>query len=413
MSMNNNNNNNISYNNKNKKKKFFDFRVWTQKYNLTNDQIIEKTIRNNQKIKDYTDELNEEEDFHKKKKIDINANKNKNNLNENEENLSENIKEIKRKVSEYIKSMNNSTEELKKLNALYLINTSKKVNKSKNLRSQTLPPINNPYNKKLDEEKDEENILHQKKNQPVNFKYINENYRKQLNRAFLNFNPIIHLGNLNMLRKADPAINEDIEKLTKHIEDDLHKISSPNYYRDQYEKVKKENEKIRRKREETKPTAATEPNVQTSSKNTQNNSIVNVSSNNIVPSFNRRRKKRKTEIKKKFPDRDIRENELNLMDNVLNKIDNTISDDNMNNYYKNYKILRNFKIEDQKHNYFPGMEKAALMLKEIQSIKIIRNLNEETVAKKKMVMNENEKALESIINSKNQLLHEIEEQEKK
>jgi hypothetical protein len=59
------------------------------------------------------------------------------------------------------------------------------------------------------------------------------------------------------------------------------------------------------------------------------------------------------------------------------------------------------------------MEKAGLMLKEIQSIKIIRNLNEETVAKKKMVMNENEKALETIINSKNQLLHEIEEQEKK
>ena len=309
--------------------------------------------------------------------------------------------------------MNNSTEELTKLNALYLINTSKKVNKSKNIRSQTLPPINNNYNRKLDEEKDEENILNQKKNQPVNFKYINENYRKQLNRAFLNFNPIIHLGNLNMLRKADPAINEDIEKLTKHIEEDLNQITSPNYYRDQYEKVKKENEKIRRKREETKPTAATETNVQTSSKNTQNNSIVNNSSNNIVPSFNRRRKKRKTEIKKKFPDRDIRENELNLMDNVLNKIDNTISDDNMNNYYKNYKILRNFKIEDQKHNYFPGMEKAGLMLKEIQSIKIIRNLNEETVAKKKLVMNENEKALESIINSKNQLLHEIEEQEKK
>jgi hypothetical protein len=59
------------------------------------------------------------------------------------------------------------------------------------------------------------------------------------------------------------------------------------------------------------------------------------------------------------------------------------------------------------------MEKAGLMLKEIQSIKIIRNLNEETVAKKKLVMNENEKALETIINSKNQLLKEIEEQEKK
>ena len=50
------------------------------------------------------------------------------------------------------------------------------------------------------------------KKHPANIQYINDNYRRQLNKAFLNFNPIIHLGNLNILRKADPEINSDIEK---------------------------------------------------------------------------------------------------------------------------------------------------------------------------------------------------------
>ena len=159
-----NNNDASYYNNKNKKKKYADFRVWIQHYNLANERIIEKTKHNNQTIKDCTDALNEEEDYHKKKRTDNNANKNKNNKDLNEKNLSDNVKKIINSVNNYINNMNNSTEELKKLNALYLINTSKKVNKSKNIRSQTLPPINNnPYqntnNNKLDEEKDEENIF--------------------------------------------------------------------------------------------------------------------------------------------------------------------------------------------------------------------------------------------------------------
>ncbi len=37
----------------------------------------------------------------------------------------------------------------------------------------------------------------------------------------MNFNPIIYLGNLNILRKEEPSINEDIEKLEKHIDDNL------------------------------------------------------------------------------------------------------------------------------------------------------------------------------------------------
>ena len=96
-------------------------------------------------------------------------------------NLSETVQKIVNDVARTIKNINQSTEEIKKLNALYLINTTQKINKKE---TSSLPPI-------------------EEKKQPANFKYINDNYRKQLNKAFLNFNPIIHLGNLNILRKAD------------------------------------------------------------------------------------------------------------------------------------------------------------------------------------------------------------------
>ena len=208
--------NNEEYDQKRKPKKFFDFRVWKQTVNLQNENIIGKTIKNQNDIKEYAEILNEEENNDKKKKIkkssnsDLNKNLEKNTL------LSDVAFRIVNDVDKIIKNMNDSTEELKKLNALYLIGTSKKINKS-NLRSQTLPSVNNKISQEL---KDEIAINENNKKNPVNFKYINENYRKQLNRAFLNFNPIIHLGNLNILRKADPAINENIEKLSKHIDED-------------------------------------------------------------------------------------------------------------------------------------------------------------------------------------------------
>ena len=142
---------------------------------------------------------------------------------------------------------NQSTEEIKKFNALYLINTTQKINKKD---TSSLPPI-------------------EEKKQPANFKYINDNYRKQLNKAFLNFNPIIHLGNLNILRKADPEINSDIEKLTKHIDEDLIEITNKNYYHNQYEKIVQKNKKRKLKFENmisiqtTMSTAETHQNTQT------------------------------------------------------------------------------------------------------------------------------------------------------
>ena len=46
----------------------------------------------------------------------------------------------------------------------------------------------------------------------LNYSYINNIYRKQLNQAFMNFNPLIHLENINTLSKIDFNIKKYIKK---------------------------------------------------------------------------------------------------------------------------------------------------------------------------------------------------------
>ena len=74
---------------------------------------------------------------------------------------------------------------------------------------------------------------------------------------------------MNILRKADPELNSDIEKLTKHIDEDLIEITNKNYYHNQYEKIVQKNKKRKLKFENmisiqtTMSTAETHPNTQT------------------------------------------------------------------------------------------------------------------------------------------------------
>lgn len=301
-------------------------------------------------------------------------------------NLSENVQKILSDVSKTINNINQSTEEIKKLNALYLINTSQKLNKKENLNEEDksfLPPI-----------KEDKHA--------TNFKYINDNYRRQLNKAFLNFNPIIHLGNLNILRKADPDIDRDIQNLTKHIDDDLAEITNKNYYHNLYEKIIQQNKK-RKNKLDSMTTAPTQP--------TEANKVNNTSV--YKPIFRKKMRNRMSvEVKKKFPDKELEEKTMNLMNNALTKISTTLNEENMNKYFNDYKSFSNMEIKQQSHLYFPGMETAADILKEIQYEKIIRDLNEKTNRRKKLLNAENETFIKDILEGKKNLLKEIERQEK-
>ena len=397
---------------KKKKRKLYEIRVYTHTENLRNENIMGRIKRNQNDISAYGELLNEEETIRKKKKTNNKSSKENEEENEkSEKQLSETSAKIISDVNDIISNMNQSTEELKKLNALFLIETSKKINKT-NLQSQNLPKINN--NQSINQETKDEQLIEEneknkknnKKSKPINFTYINDNYRKQLNRAFMNFNPIIHLGNLNLLRKADPSINEDIQKLEKHIDDDLKTIIDPYYYKHQYEKLLKEHEKLK-KRINTAPT------LQTDNYNNNTNNYTNYNNYNNANTTFRRRRKNKLEIKRKFPDKDLRIKELKNMNDCLIQISKSINNDNINHYYNDYEILKNYSIEQQAHNYFPDIRKANDIMREIQQDKLIRGLNQETKLKKKYVDGENNRIVDQISKSKDLLLKEIGEIEKK
>lgn len=204
--------------------------------------------------------------------------------------------------------MNNSNKEIKKLNAHYLKSTTEKIYKS-NANIPAEP--NEEVNKSLSLPKipvrntEQEHKLKVKKSS-VNLKYVNDSYRKQLNQAFMNFNPAIHLGNLNLLRKADPEINADIEKLTKQIEESLKEITSKEYYKNNYLKIKEENDKRKERLhtqiETTGPTLPTEGQISTFTLRT-----------NYKPPLKKQMNyKSKAEQRKKFPYKEQKENESNI-----------------------------------------------------------------------------------------------------
>ena len=44
--------------------------------------------------------------------------------------------------------------------------------------------------------------LEGKLKKPLNYKFLSDSYRRQVNKAFMDYNHIIHLGNIHMLRKT-------------------------------------------------------------------------------------------------------------------------------------------------------------------------------------------------------------------
>jgi hypothetical protein len=176
---------------KNQKKK--KFQIWHQTFESKREDIYDMCFGHENRVRKLTSVLNEEErsngsnrnflDFTKGSGTE----KNKGKSSILPEKVQANINETRRLNEELKKQV----EEISKMNALYVIKHGSKYINVKETEVE-LPKIN-------------ENRPH--KEQPRNFRYINDNYRSQLMRAFLNFNPIIHLNNLrNLLEKADPAI---------------------------------------------------------------------------------------------------------------------------------------------------------------------------------------------------------------
>ena len=118
-------------------------------------------------------------------------------------------------------------------------------------------------------------------------------------------------------------------------------------------------------------------------------------------------------MKRKFPDREKREKELDLMNSVLNNIENSISNENIANYYDHYKNLQGTEIDQQKHIFFNGLGKANKLMTEIQEVLHYKEVDEDTHIKKKQTTVESDNLVDKLGFMKKNAINEIDAFEKK
>ena len=114
-------------------------------------------------------------------------------------NISKNIKNLKKIINSKINKVNKSQEDLALLNNL-----------------------------------DNDNKINSKNK----FQYLTNNYHKQLNLAFLNFNPLKYSNNLKILLNLSQSVRDDISKTKREIEEDINKINSKKIRAKIFQKIK-------------------------------------------------------------------------------------------------------------------------------------------------------------------------------
>ena len=144
---------------------------------------------------------------------------------------------------------------------------------------------------------------------------------------------------------------------------------------------------------------------------TDNSNNNQISSPQIVNIYGK--KKPKVEIKRKLPDREKREKELFLMNNVLSNIENSISNENIGKYFDKYKELPGTEIPQQKHIFFNGMGKANKLLTEIQEVLHYKDADEEANTKRKQTTVESDNLVDKLGILKKFTINEIDAFEKK
>ena len=354
--------------------KVIDFRVWTQKRNICSDRIFPQIIHHSSLIKRLTGNLYEEKKdknlsksyLYKFKKI-----KQTSSL-KNIFKVSPYVEKIIGKVEKKIDYINNSTNEISRMTSLYL---EKKTMDNKSLDFRNINNKNNNENTNLNN-----NNHNNKKLKIRNFSYISEHYRKQLRKAFLKFNPLIHLENINLLQKIDPLIKEDLNNLKKTID---YEISQET---DKY----KFSKKFQRLKEKNKKNLFSSDNLS----NSQDiNLKINKSNEKLTPLkkpllFFKKNEKKKNHIK------DEKLEEIYILMNSSSSIKGMLSKKNMekkiNQFIEDYNERKINKKKLESINYFQDDKN-----------NIQQSLGKFYIFKLNKIINDNEKKLQFLLNKDN------------
>lgn len=425
--------------------KISDFRVWKLNQNMANENIVGKAIKSQSQIKNWAEVLNEDykdnrntnfKSYFKTKKIDKGY--------ELKDVLSPNVNKIVTDVGKLVSEMKKSEENLSKLNINSLINTKKQIKKSEKLDDEANSLV------KI-KEKEYKASLEGKLKKAPNYKYLSDWYRKQLNKALLNFNPVKHMANIHTLIKDNPDINKEFQEQTKIIDNEIYNITSPNFYRNQYKKYQK---MFSTKKEKENSDADDENEIikdkeKTTNKKKSKNNIVSLPkianrttmgfhlnhkyyatetdfTHKIKPNKNKfnmymykfdkkSKKKKKSEIKRKFPDKEGRKLELELMEDACQRIINSIKyiSDEENNFYYKYSKLNSDERKKEQNFILRNNSKTEGILLKIQNNNILKGVGNDTDNKRKKLNEDIKDYGKQINNIKDEIIKDIEDHQLK
>ena len=363
--------------------------------------------------------------------------------------ISEHAKTIINKIGRNIKKIKSSITDITKMNGLYVeqsarttFNTTRLMSKKKNfdklnlknefLLDNIIKKENDINNKKKYNMTFRQNINKKMKNITIfdkeqtkkddyikNFLFVNDNYRKQLNLAFLKFNANKHLNNIKTLVQIDPIIRKDIVKINDEINEDIKLRCDKAHFRKKYERIKK--------------TFARSNSVQNTPKMAFNNN------QNFLPNLTKRNTKKyivfepktskksinifekiKKDDKHKFTfSKDDKIEEMKYMLQASSEINNLLKNDIINkkidlyktNFEKNLKLneLYNINSDDLiKKNYFKVEIKNIVdKLGDIYELKIRKNEEEKENKIKAKIYNEHDNLNKKFIEDKMDAIDEI------
>lgn len=215
------------------KKKLNDFRVWTQTKNLKGNDIVFRATDNQRTIKHYSSVLNEEESNPKINNRRTNKKAKASNIIPSDIEISDDCRKILTDIYKNINHMKKETQEITKMNSLYLQETAKDYFSAQNNNTNI-----NSYN---------EMDFNKKSKKTINYIYINDNYRRQINKAFNTFNPYVHLAKLNAMKSQNDKVKAHVEDIKDKIEEDIKNLTSKDYFKKKYEKIHNETLKMKAK----------------------------------------------------------------------------------------------------------------------------------------------------------------------
>ena len=386
-----------------------DFNLWNQREEVLREDILNRINKNQNQIRNLTEVLNEDERHDKKKKIKNyqsfdglrKRRKNKDSL------LSKNVKKIMSDVGKLVLDMNTISENSYKTNIESLKKTTRDIKKTEIIHDKNIVL-------KM-KEKEYKAALEGKLKKAPNFQILSDCYRKQINKAFVNYNPNIHISNIHKLRQTKP----ETEKEYQMIKSEVDKLIEKQNYEFNKGFRKTINKNNNSNLENNKFTEENNNNNSSGINNSVGYTVATAESENNSQVLNSQiiniygKKKPKVEIKRKFPEREKREKELNLMNSVLNNIENSISNENIGNYYDHYKGLQGTEISQQKHIFFNGLGKANKLLTEIQEVLHYKDLDEDANVKKKQTTVESDNLVDKLGYLKKNAINEIDAYEKK